>query len=186
MGDRFVAVDLETTGTNPVEDRVVEIGAVCFDASGRDLGHPFQRLIRPGRPVGGSALKAHGLTDEFLEDVGGEPREVWLSFLCWMSQADPSRILAHHARFEAEFIGRELTRLGMRPPCWDVTCTLALARSRGLKRVGLSKIARTLGVEVPPDAHRALADARMAKGIWLKMQPWGVLTSVKVWDCGIR
>ena len=46
----FVAFDLETTGLVAQVDRVVEIGAVRFDASGRELAR-FESLVNPERPM---------------------------------------------------------------------------------------------------------------------------------------
>ncbi len=46
----FVAFDLETTGLFPQTDRIVEIGAVRFDASGCVLDR-FASLIDPRRPM---------------------------------------------------------------------------------------------------------------------------------------
>lgn len=38
---RFVAIDCETTGVDPVRGRIIELGAVRFEGGGR--GGPLQR-----------------------------------------------------------------------------------------------------------------------------------------------
>src|SRR3990170_1727469 len=50
MTRTYVALDLETTGLDPEQDRIIEIGAVRFDASGREL-EAYQQLINPGREI---------------------------------------------------------------------------------------------------------------------------------------
>ena len=50
MVEQFVAFDLETTGLFAETDRIVEVGAVRFDADGRESGR-FERLVHPGRPM---------------------------------------------------------------------------------------------------------------------------------------
>ena len=44
----FIAFDLETTGTHPQEDEIVEIGAVRF--VGLQAQEGFGKLINPGVP----------------------------------------------------------------------------------------------------------------------------------------
>ena len=61
----FIALDLETTGLSPEHDRIVEVGAVRFDASGRDLGE-FHALVNPLRPVSPRARAIHGISDAEL------------------------------------------------------------------------------------------------------------------------
>src|SRR3954447_6517641 len=58
----WIAFDLETTGLVAEIDRVVEIGAVRFDASGRELAR-FERLINPERPMSPAAQAIHGISD---------------------------------------------------------------------------------------------------------------------------
>ena len=41
----FMALDIETTGLNPVKDRIVEIGAVLFNKEG--ILDTFQRFVNP-------------------------------------------------------------------------------------------------------------------------------------------
>ena len=61
----YVAFDLETTGLSAESDRIVEIGAVRFDAAGMVLGE-FQRLVNPLRPSGPQARAVHGISDAEL------------------------------------------------------------------------------------------------------------------------
>ncbi len=58
----FAFVDVETTGINPREDRVVEAACVLTRA-GRRI-ESFGTLINPGRAIPPTASAVHHLTDE--------------------------------------------------------------------------------------------------------------------------
>lgn len=60
--------DTETTGVCPDEDRVVELGAVCF-AGGR-IADERRMRINPGRPIPPEASAVHGIRDA---DVQSKP-----------------------------------------------------------------------------------------------------------------
>lgn len=60
--------DTETTGVCPDEDRVVELGAVCF-AEGR-IANERRMRINPGRPIPAEASAVHGIWDA---DVQSKP-----------------------------------------------------------------------------------------------------------------
>ena len=68
--DRPLAVlDLETTGTDTSEDRIVEI---CVLKVFPDNSNSIRTArINPGRPIPAAATAVHGITDE---DVAGKPR----------------------------------------------------------------------------------------------------------------
>jgi DNA polymerase III subunit epsilon len=164
----FVAFDLETTGLFAETDRIVELGAVRFDAAGREIER-YQRLVNPERPMSPDAQAVHGLSDF---DLAGEPpaRDVLPEFVAFLGDPATTRLIAHNARFDTGFLGRELGRLGMPMPAHAVIDTLALARRlwpwAGTYR--LDALAQRL--DVPSDgAHRALADSLRVKALWLAL-----------------
>ena len=123
---QYVAFDLETTGLSAESDRIVEVGAVRFDAGGADLGR-YARLVNPRRPISAGARRVHGISDSQLVGEGGA--EVVLpEFLDWLGDPAGVALLAHNASFDAGFLGRELARLGRPLPAFEVIDTLALAR----------------------------------------------------------
>jgi DNA polymerase III epsilon subunit family exonuclease len=164
----FVAFDLETTGLSADSDRIVEVGAVRFDASGRVLGE-FERLVNPLRPSGAMARAVHGISDEELA-LAETAEFVLPEFVRFLGDPARTKLLAHNAAFDAGFLGRELARLGRPMPGHSVVDTLALARRRW-PRIGSHKLdflARRLNLD-PHGPHRALADSRRVRGLWLAL-----------------
>jgi DNA polymerase-3 subunit epsilon len=171
-GAEYVAFDLETTGLSAESDRIVEVGAVRFDASGRVLGE-FERLVNPLRPSGARARAVHGISDAEL--ARAETAEVVLpEFLEFVGDPARTTLLAHNASFDAGFLGRELARLGRPMPGHAVVDTLAWARRRWPKLGGhrLDFLAVRLGLD-PHGPHRALADSRRVRGLWMALQEVG-------------
>ena len=67
--DRPLAIiDLETTGTAPYRDRIVEIAVVKIWPDGRKESH--RQRIHPGLPISPESTAVHGIRDA---DVKGEP-----------------------------------------------------------------------------------------------------------------
>ncbi len=61
-------VDLETTGTSPASDRIVEIAILKVQPDGTE---DFRRKrVNPGVPIPAEATAIHGITDA---DVADEP-----------------------------------------------------------------------------------------------------------------
>jgi DNA polymerase-3 subunit epsilon len=61
---KFVAFDLETTGTSPREDMIVEVGAVLFDGDRALKG--YGALVDPGIPIPPDASAVNGITDDMV------------------------------------------------------------------------------------------------------------------------
>ena len=175
-----VVLDTETTGLNPnTGDRVVEIGAIRF---GPGPSGPWQKqgefnqLIQPGRRMDPGASRVNRIFDE---DLAGKPlfTEVAADFLAFV---DGAIIVAHNARFDADFMGMELYIHNLNEPAqkggelnnpW--LCTLQLARRHFyFGRNNLSHIARAMGVRTGKPhraAHRALNDVIMTAEVLKRM-----------------
>ncbi|WZP00029.1 exonuclease domain-containing protein [Isosphaeraceae bacterium EP7] len=164
----FVAFDLETTGLWAETDRIIEIGAIRFDHSGKESGR-FERLVNPRRPVGASSRAIHGLDDSLLATAEGI-ESVLPEFLSFLGPADSTLLLAHNAAFDAGFLGAELGRLGLPMPGHAVADTLVLSRRRrpDAPNHRLDSLARLLGLD-GEGLHRALADSRRVMDLWLQL-----------------
>ena len=66
-GDRFVLIDLETTGLQPGRDEIIEFGALRIDG---DKETEFSCLVRPAGPLPKTIAELTGLTDETLQAQG--------------------------------------------------------------------------------------------------------------------
>ncbi len=166
LTERWVVVDVETTGFSPGRDRIIEIGAVAGE--GRRITDEFHTLIDPGRPVPRQAQRVHRITDAMLR---GEPcaGEVLPDFHRFIGQ---SPLVAHNAQFDMAFLRHEFGRLGFGLPN-PSHCTLRLSRSAlpTLPNHRLETVARHLfgSLEEGERLHRALADARLTARVWLAL-----------------
>ncbi len=148
----FVAFDLETTGLSPKSDRVLEVGAVRFDATMRRIGE-LEVVVDPGVPIPLAVQRLCGLT---AADVAGAPAPVeavaQLADFC-----DGAELVAHGAGFDVTFCA------GLAPDAFSgrrVLDTLELARVLlpTAESHSLPLLSAAIGIEhLRP--HRALSDA---------------------------
>lgn len=165
----FLALDLETTGLSSEFDRIVEIGAVRFEASGRELGR-FEQLVNPERPIPRNVQAIHGITDAHVADAPCLA-QVLPSFVMFLGDPESTTLLAHNASFDAGFLGTAMRRLNLPPLSHRIVDTLALSRwlQPGQRNYRLDTLARRFGLD-PDGPHRALADSLRVKGLWLALQ----------------
>ena len=103
----FTVFDTETTGLEPKTNRVVEAGAIRFDARG--IISRFNVLINPGMPMPAEVTKINGITDSMLAKQPNAAAIVLPDFLRFIGD---SVLIAHNAQFDINFINEELARLG--------------------------------------------------------------------------
>jgi DNA helicase-2/ATP-dependent DNA helicase PcrA len=159
----IVALDVETTGLDPARDEVVEVGAVRLDAGVETAS--FHALVRPTVPLGVSG-SVHGLSEERLAREGRPAADVFADLAAFVG---PLPIAGHNARFDTAILEAHARRAGVAlslPPPSD---TLGIARRLwDLPRYDLAACASHAGVPAP-EAHRALADARVAAGLLVRL-----------------
>ena len=59
LTDHFAVVDIETTGLDPIQDKIVEIACVLV-AKDRIIGE-FSLLMNPDRPIPNEVSQIHGI-----------------------------------------------------------------------------------------------------------------------------
>ncbi len=171
---RYCAVDIETTGLEPLEEDIVEVGAVAF-LNGQPTDR-FVELIRPSIPIPADAVAVHGITDEMVANRPST-EEVMPRLVAFLGE-DP--IVIHHAPFDAPFLLRDFFVCGLAPrmPVID-TCELAPRILKGLKRKSLDAVCAELGVSIG-DRHRSEGDAEATgRALWAMM---GRLPGGAAWE----
>ncbi|NQS98353.1 MAG: DEAD/DEAH box helicase family protein [candidate division Zixibacteria bacterium] len=104
--DRFVAIDLETTGLDPQSERIIEVGAVRFvDGAEADK---YTSLIYPRKSLPEEIIRLTGITDADLKDAP-YPVEVLPELREFIGD---DSIAAHNAPFDITFLKVEFARLG--------------------------------------------------------------------------
>ena len=104
----LVFFDLETTGTDPDADRIVEISVLRIEPDGHRESRT--RRINPGRPIPLGATAIHGIRDA---DVRGEPsfRQIARGLLEFLADADLAGF--NVARFDVPLLDREFRECGL-------------------------------------------------------------------------
>jgi len=161
----FVGLDLETTGVDSREDRIIEIGAVRIVDG--EVDETLSAFVDPGRQIPSDVVYLTGITDEDV--AGAPPIEDVLPRLIEFVRDDP--IVAHSASFDTAFLaaaaaGRDDLALGERA----VFDTLALSRAL-IPRLGSHRLGSlvTFFDLTHERAHRAGDDAHAVAMLFLKL-----------------
>lgn len=161
-----VVVDTETTGTNPDQDAIIELGMVLFEFDPQTgvaynvLG-AFDELEDPGFPIPPDSTKVHGITDEMV--VGKKINNNNVSqFL-----ENVSIVIAHNAKFDRVFLEKRLPIFESLP--WACTFAQIDWNGEGVGSAKLDYIAYQYGFFY--DAHRAEVDCFALLEILQKQLP---------------
>ena len=105
----IIFVDLETTGTNPEEDKIVQIGAIYYDDQG--VRYELDELVNPEVDIPEAVSQVHGIREEDVAD-SFTFRELMKStdFLQWLETSQA--FVAYNALFDFQFLQNELSALG--------------------------------------------------------------------------
>lgn len=161
----FTAFDLETTGSFPVSERVVEIGAVKFAADGTILGE-FSELVDPEIPIPRNVIRVHGIRNR---DVKGKEtiEEVLPRFVRFI---EDSILIAHNAGFDTFFLGVQMIRQKIPFPPNPILDSMLMCRELlpEVRRNNLRNMSKVLGME-GVKCHRAVWDSRVVREIFLNL-----------------
>ncbi len=157
--DRLAFIDLETTGANPLRDRITEIGIVEVDG---DQVTTWSTLVNPQRPIPAFIQQLTGIDNAMVADA-----PTFAQVAEELADRLHGRLfIAHNARFDYGFIKNEYLRLGQRFRA-DVLCTVRLSRKLfpEYPKHNLDSLIVRHSLETG-DRHRALADADLIWQFW--------------------
>jgi DNA polymerase-3 subunit epsilon len=165
---REIVFDTETTGLDPYQDRVIELGGIEL-VNRFPTGRTFHHYINPqGRQINAEAQAVHGISAADLMDKPAFPAiaEEFIAFI------DGARLVAHNATFDISFINAELDRLGHLPVGQDrVIDTLAIARRKHpMGPNSLDALCRRYGIDNSRRTkHGALLDSELLAEVYVEL-----------------
>ena len=162
LSETYVVFDLETTGFSPLNNKIIEIGAVKV-VEGK-ITERFSTFVNPEAPI---PFKVEELTHIRDDMVLSAPKieEILPDF---MEFCEGAVMVAHNAEFDMSFISKNCERQGL--SCeYTVVDTVALARVLlpQLNRFKLNNVAKVLKVSLE-NHHRAVDDAACTAEIFVK------------------
>ncbi|MDE5907533.1 MAG: PolC-type DNA polymerase III [Lachnospiraceae bacterium] len=161
----FVVFDIETTGFSPVNNKIIEIGAV--KVSKGEITERFSTFVNPDVPIPFEIEKLTGINDSM---VMGAPsiEQILPEFLAFCEGAV---LVAHNAEFDMSFIKENAARQNVNKEFIYVD-TVGIARillPHQAKHT-LDAVAKTMGVSLE-NHHRAVEDAEATAEIFVKFIP---------------
>ena len=171
----LVGLDLETTGTHPKVDRIVQIAIVKMYPEGRIT--EWQTLVNPGMSIPPETTAVHGITDEMIL---GQPtfEDLAPALASGLKGCDYA---GYNVRFDLRFLTEEFRRVRARPEQFLNGRLLdgCVIFQREEQR-SLSAAAQFYLGEEHVGAHDAMADVKMSlRVIAAQIERYKLPTSVE-------
>ena len=159
----LAVVDVETTGFDANECRVIEVGIVRFERG--QIAERWGQLIDPGCEIPAKITEITGITQDMVK---GKPSFRDLKWDIYGRLRD-RLLVAYNAPFDWGFLAAEMERAGLTMPELPVLDPLVWARHLMPKerRHRLGIVAEKLGIDLS-QAHRAEHDAEATGKVLLR------------------
>jgi len=166
--NRWVVLDVETSGLDPRQDRLLAIAAVCIHVNDDqslkiDIFDSFEAVLKQDLASDKDNILLHGIGAQ-AQMMGEDPQQVLRNFEQWVGDAP---LLAFHAAFDESMIQRAYQyQLDVEP--------LVSASYPEVKARSLDQWMGHLGIECAV-RHQAAADtfatAELMLQIWPRLKP---------------
>lgn len=173
----YVIVDIETTGLDPNNDEIIEIGAIQGQVQNPNGLSPFpspkgegngerpifSQLIKPSLPIPNHIERLTGISQEMVADKP-QIKEVIAEFDEFIKDAI---LIAHNTDFDISFIKTNYKKSLNKEFKNNTLCTVKLSRvlTPGLFNYKLHTVAKHFNIPIP-NRHRAIGDCEITHGIW--------------------
>ncbi len=160
----YVVTDVETTGSHPIENRIIEVG--CVVVHGGEITERIESLINPHQFIPPFIEQLTGISNA---EVFTAPEEQEVLPLLAQRLSQPGAVfVAHQELFDWRFLAQGFQRCGLAIGEVPRLCTLRLARRLlpASRKKNLDALSAYYGIRIER-RHRALGDAEATARILL-------------------
>lgn len=163
--DDYVLVDIETTGLSPINDEIIEIGAIKVENN--LIVDSFSQLIKINRSLSPFITNLTGITNEMLR-TGKMPIEVYQEFVKFVGE---NVIIGHNVNFDLGFLTNKCKKYIDYNLKNDYIDTLYIARRLVPNSVNykLGTLAKLFGISYE-GAHRGLKDVEITYEVYNRLR----------------
>ncbi len=160
--ERYILIDLETTGLSEDTANIIEICAMKVEEN--EVISEYHAYIRQDGPLPPKIVQLTGITDEVLQQEGIPRREAIQHLLLFLGE---DRLVSHNVRFDQRFLCAACRAESLPEPTNPTIDTLAMARERlsGLANYRLSTVAEHLSI-LPTASHTSRGDCLTTKAVY--------------------
>lgn len=168
---KYAFFDVETTGLNPKEDKIIEIAVVTHSEKGERL--VYEQLVNPGISISPFITRLTGITEDMLNEA---PDFTQIKD-CLLQILERKVLVAHNAGFDLSFLeaacGKQNDILYI--DSMDL-CKLLYPK---ISSYALRNIARELNLDIEA-SHRALPDALLLEKLFIHLLNTATSLSIKI------
>lgn len=171
----IVWFDLESTGVDTEQDRIIQIAAIKIKTNGEIEEKNI--LINPTIPIPLEASEVHGITDEMVKD---KPtfKQYAQAMRDWFADCDLGGF--NSDSYDVNLLMAEMDRAGVTFLDWEYNLVDVLKLYRQLFPNTLGEIYKRMFGKELDGAHNALNDIKGTKEIFEKICPEELTTSKEV------
>lgn len=159
----YVILDVETTGLNPAADKIIQLSAIKYDATGRPIDS-YDTYLNPGVPIPAAASKVNGITNRMVANapLAEDIRDSFFNFL------DDCLLVGYNTTFDLKFI--ESTFDGHFTGCPYVDALPIARESFSLPNYRLQTVAAYVGFK-SSRFHNSLVDCEATAAVLCRAAP---------------
>ncbi len=161
----YVVMDIETSGLNPEEHEIIEIGAILVKE--QVIKERFSVLVRPETAITSTIVEMTGISNAMLQEEGIRISDAIQQFISFI---EGFPLVSHNVDFDHSFLRKSCIKCNFPLLSNRTIDTLALSR-RKVKQVTnykLSTLATHFTIETM-QKHRSLADCETTYQLFEKL-----------------
>lgn len=162
----FIVIDVETTGNNPRDNRIIDIAAVAVNNG--QIVEEFSSLVNPHQFIPFFITQMTGITNEAVF-YAPEPAAIAPKLLGFFHKPN-AVFVAHNANFDFSFVNETFYRIHLPKLDIPVLDTLKLAKRllADAQKKSVGNLAHYFGIRIR-NRHTAMGDAKATAKILLNL-----------------